>query len=116
MTSWRLTLQMRRSSTSKFRLFQGVFGASDEILGALESGTDIERRITEIYQQCRTPQQINAHFDELQTRFADRISSRLAESRRALLENFDEEIAQRLRVHKEEAEKNLNEHSNGCSS
>jgi len=31
----------------KFRLFEGVFGASDEILGSIESGVDIERRIHE---------------------------------------------------------------------
>ena len=29
--------------SEKFRLFDGVFGASDEVLGALESGVDIER-------------------------------------------------------------------------
>ena len=34
----------------KFHLFKGLFGASDEILGALESGVDIERRIAEVYQ------------------------------------------------------------------
>ncbi len=31
--------------SEKFRLFGGVFGASDEVLGALESGVDIERAI-----------------------------------------------------------------------
>jgi SNF2 family DNA or RNA helicase len=40
--------------SEKFRLFDGVFGASDEVLGALESGVDIERRIAEVYQTCRT--------------------------------------------------------------
>ena len=30
----------------KFQLFEGVFGASDEVLGAIESGVDFERRIT----------------------------------------------------------------------
>jgi hypothetical protein len=38
----------------KFRLFSGVFGASDEVLGAVESGVDFERRIVAIYQECRT--------------------------------------------------------------
>ncbi len=42
----------------KFRLFNGVFGASDEVLGAIESGVDFEKRIVSIYQKCRTPQQI----------------------------------------------------------
>ena len=35
--------------SEKFRLFEGVFGASDEILGSIESGVDIERHIHEIY-------------------------------------------------------------------
>jgi superfamily II DNA/RNA helicase len=42
----------------KFRLFDGVFGASDEVLGAIESGVDFEKRIASIYQKCRTPEQI----------------------------------------------------------
>ena len=37
----------------KLNLFDGVFGASDEILGALESGVDFERRVLDIYQSCR---------------------------------------------------------------
>lgn len=50
----------------KFRLFNGVFGASDEVLGAVESGVDFEKRIAAIYQQCRTPEQIQFEFDQLQ--------------------------------------------------
>ena len=42
----------------KFRLFNGVFGANDEVLGAIESGVDFEKRIAGIYQKCRSPQQI----------------------------------------------------------
>ncbi|MCV5919769.1 helicase SNF2, partial [Escherichia coli] len=38
--------------SQKFQLFEGVFGASDDILGSIESGVDIERRIHEIYQHC----------------------------------------------------------------
>lgn len=33
----------------KFRLFDGVFGASDEVLGAIGSGVEFERRIADIY-------------------------------------------------------------------
>src|SRR5204863_2583505 len=29
--------------SEKFKLFDGLFGASDEVLGAIESGVDIER-------------------------------------------------------------------------
>src|SRR5690606_37452559 len=31
--------------SEKFQLFEGVFGASDEVLGAIESGVDFEKRI-----------------------------------------------------------------------
>lgn len=44
----------------KFKLFSGVFGASDEVLGAIESGVDFEKRITAIYQNCRTTEDIEA--------------------------------------------------------
>ena len=37
----------------KFNLFNGVFGASDEVLGTIESGVDFEKRILTIYQECR---------------------------------------------------------------
>jgi superfamily II DNA/RNA helicase len=46
----------------KFNLFSGVFGASDEVLGTIESGVDFEKRILAIYQECRTPKQIEAAF------------------------------------------------------
>ena len=35
----------------KFNLFTGVFGSSDEVLGALESGIDFEKKILAIYQR-----------------------------------------------------------------
>ena len=50
----------------KFSLFNGVFGASDEILGAIDSGVDFERRLNSIYSTCRTEREIAAAFDELQ--------------------------------------------------
>jgi len=82
----------------KFRLFDGVFGASDEVLGALESGIDIERRIAEVYQRCRTTEEIESAFDALQSELEEKIQSRLAETRKVLLENMDEEVVSRLRV------------------
>jgi superfamily II DNA/RNA helicase len=56
----------------KFRLFNGVFGASDEVLGAIESGVDFEKRIVGIYQKCRTPEQIWFEFDQLCPRSCSR--------------------------------------------
>jgi superfamily II DNA/RNA helicase len=87
----------------KFRLFDGVFGASDEVLGALESGVDIERRIAQVYQDCRTAEEIQAAFDVLQRDLDEQIASRMTETRQALLDNFDEEVHARLKVHRDQA-------------
>lgn len=83
----------------KFHLFEGVFGASDEVLGVIESGLDFERRILDIYQECRTPEEIQAAFDRLQVEFEESIEIRLADTRRALLENFDADVHDRLKAH-----------------
>jgi ERCC4-related helicase len=89
--------------SQKFRLFDGIFGSSDEVLGALESGVDLEKRIAQVYQECRTPSDIEAAFDQLQAELDETIGARLAETRRILLENFDEEVHARMRVHREQA-------------
>ena len=85
----------------KFRLFDGVFGASDEVLGALESGVDIERRIADVYQNCRTNAEIQTAFDALQAELDAKIQARLAATRQALMENFDEDVRSRLKISRE---------------
>ncbi|MFB6273422.1 MAG: SNF2-related protein [Salinibacter sp.] len=92
----------------KFKLFKGVFGASDEVLGAIGSGVDFEKRILEIYQQCRTPEEIDRAFKELQAELEEDIQDRMAETRRQILENFDEDVQQRLKLQREETENQLN--------
>lgn len=82
----------------KFQLFSGVFGASDEILGALESGVDFERRIAEIYQNCRTEEQIQISFDQLQKDLEENISEKITQTKQRLLESFDEEVAEKLKI------------------
>lgn len=82
----------------KFRLFNGVFGASDEVLGAVESGVDFEKRIAAIYQQCRTPQQIEFEFDQLQRDLEAQIAEGQRDAREKLLDNFDQEVVERVRV------------------
>jgi SNF2 family DNA or RNA helicase len=95
--------------SEKFKLFDGVFGASDEILGALESGVDIEKRIADVYQTCRTTQEIQAAFDKLQAELDEQIQLRMADTRRSLLENFDEEVRSRLRVSQEKTVESLSQ-------
>ena len=66
----------------KFKLFSGVFGASDEVLGSIGAGIDFEKRIGDIYQKCRTEEQIQFNFDQLQQEMEIQIDeqSRLAKS------------------------------------
>lgn len=82
----------------KFQLFEGVFGASDEVLGAIGSGVDFERRIADIYQNCRDPDAIKASFEQLQRDLSGEISEAMVKTRQILLENFDEEVQDKLRV------------------
>jgi hypothetical protein len=84
--------------TQKFKLFNGIFGASDEVLGSIESGVDFEKRILAIYQECRTPEEIDAAFSALQAEMDQQIRSRMDDTRRALFEHFDEDVHQRLRL------------------
>ena len=82
----------------KFQLFEGVFGASDEVLGAIGSGVDFERRIAEIYQNCREPEEIKSSFEQLRLDLSGEINEAMVKTRQALLENFDEEVQEKLRV------------------
>ncbi len=91
----------------KFQLFSGVFGASDEVLGAIGSGVDFEKRIALIYQQCRTPKEIQEAFDVLQTDLQEQISDKMLKARSTLLENFDEAVKQKLRTDLITAQNNL---------
>ena len=91
----------------KFSLFNGVFGASDEVLGSIESGVDFEKRILAIYQQCRTPEEIDAAFRTLQAEMDESIRTRMDDTRRTLFEHFDEDVHQRLRLQLDDAKAQL---------
>ena len=84
--------------SEKFELFEGVFGASDEVLGAIESGVDFEKRIAGIYQQCRQTTEIKSAFDELQLELTLEINEAMTHARRKLLENFDDEVREKLKM------------------
>ena len=85
----------------KFKLFNGVFGSSDEVLAPVESGVDFEKRIAAIYQKCRTPDQIQFEFDQLQTELDAEIAQGHRDAREKLLDNFDQEVVERVRIESE---------------
>jgi ERCC4-related helicase len=94
----------------KFKLFSGVFGASDEVLGAIESGVDFEKRIAAIYQQCRTPEQIQFEFDQLQHELETDIVAGQRDAREKLLDNFDQEVVEKVRVDSRDILDRFNDH------
>ncbi len=95
---------------TKLGLFEGVFGASDEILGALASGLDFEKRVLEIYQSCRLPAEIDAAFDALRAELETQIDQRMVQARSLLLERFDGEVRRRLRLADERAKEAVAQH------
>ena len=82
----------------KFNLFKGVFGASDEVLGSIGNGVDFEKRILAIYQQCRTTEDIDRAFDNLQEELRDDIEDSMQQTKVSLFENFDEEVIEKLKI------------------
>jgi len=92
----------------KFKLFSGVFGASDEVLGSIGNGVDFEKRITQIYNECRTTEEIEQAFDQLQEELRAEISDKMLKARSALLENFDESVSEKLKLHLAQSISNLN--------
>ncbi|MCP4488085.1 MAG: DEAD/DEAH box helicase family protein [Gammaproteobacteria bacterium] len=96
--------------SEKFSLFDGVFGASDEVLGSIESGVDLEQRIMGIYQTCRNTKDINLQFDLLQTEMEEQINAAMDTTRQKLLENFDAEVHDKLKVNLEQSQDYLNKY------
>jgi superfamily II DNA or RNA helicase len=94
--------------SEKFQLFEGVFGASDEVLGAIESGVDFEKRIAAIYQRCRKHEEIKVAFDQLQLELSLEINEAMTQTSRKLLENFDDEVREKLRVRADASTASLN--------
>ena len=91
----------------KFQLFKGVFGASDEVLGSIESGVDFEKRIAGIYQSCRTNEEINEAFDKLQTEMDPSIQEGMRGAKEKLLANFDSDVHERLKINLRESREYL---------
>ncbi len=83
--------------TEKLGLFDGLFGSSDEILGSIESGIDFEQRILEIYQKCKTPEEINTAFKKLQESFKGSVSANITKIRELMMDHLDPSITKLFR-------------------
>ena len=87
----------------KFQLFEGVFGASDSVLGSIDA-LDFEKRIVEIYQKCRTADEIEKSFAELKESLSPQIDAQITNIKQKLLENFDEDVIKRLKINHDDSE------------
>jgi len=93
----------------KLHLFDGLFGSSDEVLGLLESGVDFEKKILEIYQTCRTSEEIDKAFNKLQESIRSKITDEMQNVRKQLTEYFDEPVRELFEHTKFEMNKSLSE-------
>lgn len=84
--------------SEKFHLFSGVFGSSDEVLGSIGSGVDFEKAVAQIYRTARSKAEIDASFNKMQLDFFDVIENQRLITEQKLLENFDENVAERFRI------------------
>ena len=89
---------------NKFKLFDGVFGASDEVLGLLADGMDFEAAVADIFEHCRTPEEINRAFDELQASMTVKIDEEIEKTRQLVLDNLTPTTQERLQVVKRNVE------------
>ncbi len=91
-------LRVHEILETKFHLFSTLFDASDDVLGLVDGTIDFERRVLEIYQQCRSSEEIREAFEKLQRDLDEQIQSRMRETRKLLLDHFDEDVHDRLQV------------------
>ena len=90
--------------SKKFELFEGVFGASDVALGALESGVSFEKRILDIYQNCKN---ITEAFAALNRQLDLKKNAHAAELRSILLTESKEAKGESLEKTKADIDKYL---------
>ena len=98
--------------TEKFQLFSGLFGASNDILGRVENADlDFEKRVAQIFATCRTPQEIDYAFDQLQADLEEAISARMAQTEATMHDALDQDVIERLKLSRTEIDQRLDKAS-----
>lgn len=92
----------------KFHLFENVFGASDQVLGAIEDGLDFEKRISDILNRCRTEADINEAFEQLEAEYAEDISREMSAAKARVFDNLDPNVQDRLKAYDSQSGEVLN--------
>lgn len=88
----------------KLQLFEGLFGASDAILGQVVSTLQFERRIEHVFTACRTHEERQQEFDrialELDVRTRQLHEARLQKAQK-VISSLDEDVRARLKLQAE---------------
>lgn len=92
----------------KFNLFSGVFGASNEVLGAIEDGYDFEKQISDILSRCRTSEEIRRGFDELLAKNKEKIDQSQAQAHASVLNNLDPDVQDKFNKYGKESDETFN--------
>jgi hypothetical protein len=92
----------------KFHLFSSVFGASDEVLGAIEDGLDFEKTISNILNSSRTDEEIDRAFKLLEEQYATEISAEMASAKAKVFDNLDPHVQDRLKAYDTQSGEVLN--------
>lgn len=91
----------------KLLLFDGVFGASDEILGVIGDDFDFERRICDIYDACRTAGEIDEAFATLQSDLEERINAAKEAATDRLISKFNPDVSSMVRQQSQSSRKRM---------
>jgi superfamily II DNA or RNA helicase len=94
---------------NKFNLFEGLFGASDQVLGSIESGIDFEKKVLAVVQSCRNETEVRQAFEQLESELEDQIKADMAETRQQLFDIFDASIVDMLRQRATDIERTMSE-------
>lgn len=99
----------------KIKLFGNLFDFSDKILGteeqtndgyevreialgSLDSGVGFERKVLNIYQKCRTKEQIEKEFNQLELDLSNEIEEKFENTQRKVIQHFDEDVRAKLKI------------------
>lgn len=93
----------------RLKLFDGVFNASDDVFGSIQSGQKIEKQIVDIVKSCRTTAQIEKGFTQLQESLSKTIRTEMTTAKQRLFQEFDEEVRRRFQIRLEKTTIQLNE-------
>ena len=94
----------------KFSLFEGLFGASNDVLGFVDqNGQTFEQRIHDILRLCRTREEIEGAFDKLQEELQEQIAAQREATCKAVLENLDDDVRAHLKIDQQYAKDYLTE-------